>query len=147
MSNVRPHLRHHMRTLIAATLLSAPMAALCNGPLGEHLAYTVGCVNCHHQTPKEIINAPPLTIVRSYSLGEFRRLMKSGVTRGGRDMLAQSSVMGIVASEQFSHFTEDEVKALYEFLSEQWTVDRGLKEEKKIPLLYGTKNNKHQGKS
>ena len=107
MSNVRPHLRHHMRALIAATLLSVPMAALCNGPSGEHLAYTVGCVNCHHQTPKDIINAPPLTIVRSYSLPEFRRLMKSGVTRAGRDMLAQSSVMGIVASEQFSHCTKD----------------------------------------
>ena len=120
-------------------LLCFPLTALCDGPSGEHLVYTVGCVNCHHQTPKEIINAPPLVVVKTYSLPEFRRLMKSGVTRSGRDMLAQSSIMGIVASEQFSHFTDDEVKAVYDFLSNQWTVEKGLAEEKKIPALYDTK--------
>src|SRR5450755_1547501 len=126
-----------LRVLASALLLTFPVAAMCNGTLGEHLAYTVGCVNCHHQTPKEIINAPPLVIVKSYSLPEFRRLMKSGITRTGRDMLAQSSIMGIVASEQFSHFTDDEVKAVYDFLSRKWTVEMGLAEERKIPVLYG----------
>jgi hypothetical protein len=103
---------------------------------GEHLVYTVGCVNCHHQTPKEIINAPPLIVVKGYSLPEFRRLMRTGVTRGGRDMLAQGSVMGIVAKEQFSHFTDAEVAAIYDFLTREWTAQRGLEEEKKIPILY-----------
>ena len=130
----------------SALVLSIPMAALCNGPSGEHLAYTVGCVNCHHQTPREIINAPPLVIVKTYSLPEFRRLMKSGITRTGRDMLAESSIMGIVASEQFSHFTDDEVKAVYDFLSRQWTVEKGLAEERKIPVLYGTKIKKGEVK-
>jgi hypothetical protein len=130
----------------AALLLSIPIAALCNDLSGEHLVYTVGCVNCHHQTPREIINAPPLVIVKTYSLTEFRRLMKSGITRTGRDMLAQSSIMGIVASEQFSHFTDDEVKAVYDFLSQQWTVEKGLAEERKIPLLYGTKIKKGEVK-
>jgi cytochrome c5 len=124
------------RQVVAVLLVSVSSVALAAGPSGEHLVYTVGCVNCHHQTPKDIINAPPLVIVKSYSLPEFRRLMKSGVTRTGRDMLAQSSIMGIVATEQFSHFTDDEVKAIYEFLSRDWTVDRGLVEEKKIPRLY-----------
>jgi hypothetical protein len=128
-----------LKFLGSALLLSIPIAALCNGLSGEHLVYTVGCVNCHHQTPREIINAPPLVIVKTYSLTEFRRLMKSGITRTGRDMLAQSSIMGIVASEQFSHFTDDEVKAVYDFLSQKWTVEKGLAEERKIPLLYGTK--------
>jgi len=144
---VRPHSTSLMRKFIgSALLLSIPVAALCEGPSGEHLAYTVGCVNCHHQTPKEIINAPPLVIVKTYSLPEFRRLMKSGVTRSGRDMLAQSSIMGIVASEQFSHFTDDEVKAIYFFLSQHWTVERGLTEEKKIPKLYSTKIKKGEVK-
>ena len=61
---------------------------------GEHLAYTVGCVNCHHQTDKHIINAPPLVIVKAYSLPEFRRLLKTGVTKAGRDMATEGSVMG-----------------------------------------------------
>jgi hypothetical protein len=129
-----------------ALLLPIPMTARGNGPSGEHLVYTVGCVNCHHQTPKEIINAPPLVIVKTYSLPEFRRLMKSGITRSGRDMLAQSSIMGIVASEQFSHFTDDEVKAVYDFLSQQWTLEKGLAEEAKIPVLYGTKIKKGEVK-
>ena len=135
-----------LKVLWSAFLLSIPVAALCSGTLGEHLAYTVGCVNCHHQTPKEIINAPPLVIVKTYSLPEFRRLMKSGITRTGRDMLAQSSIMGIVASEQFSHFTDDEVEAVYDFLSRQWTVEKGLAEERKIPVLYGTKIRKGEVK-
>jgi hypothetical protein len=129
-----------------ALLLSVPMTALCNGPSGEHLVYTVGCVNCHHQTPKEIINAPPLVVVKTYSLPEFRRLMKSGVTRSGRDMLAQSSIMGIVAAEQFSYFTDDEVKSVYDYLSQQWTAEKGLAEEKKISTLYGTKIKKGEVK-
>jgi hypothetical protein len=125
-----------MRRLIAVLTLTMPLAALAASSTGEHLVYTVGCVNCHHQTPKEIINAPPLIVVKSYSLPEFRKLMKTGVTRQGRDMLAQSSVMGIVAKEQFSHFTDEEVKAIYTFLTTKWTVERGLQEETKIPILF-----------
>ena len=125
-----------MFKVTAFIALLLPMLSLASGPSGEHLAYTVGCVNCHHQTPKEIINAPPLTIVKSYSLPEFRRLMKTGVTRTGRNMLAQSSVMGIVAVEQFAHFTDDEVQAIYLYLTTQWTAQQGVKEEAKIPVLY-----------
>jgi hypothetical protein len=125
-----------MKHVMAAVVMLVPLVALAGSPSGEHLAYTVGCVNCHHQTAKEIINAPPLTIVKAYSLPEFRKLMKTGVTRTGRDMLAQSSAMGIVAKEQFSHFTDEEVKAVYTFLTTEWTAARGLEEEKKIPILF-----------
>lgn len=113
-----------------------PLLAFAKGQTGEHLVYTVGCVNCHHQTPKEIINAPPLTVVASYSLPEFRRLMKAGVTRSGRNMLDQSSVMGIVAVEQFSHFSDEEVQAIYSYLTRKWTAQQAAKEEAKIPVLY-----------
>ena len=101
-------------------------------PSGERLVYVVGCVNCHHQTPKEILNAPPLTVVQSYSLPEFRTLLTTGVTRGGRDMYAQGSIMGIVAREQLSHLTEEEMVAIHRFLREDWTFERGAKEEAKI---------------
>lgn len=124
------------RQLVTALALAVPLAARAAAPSGEHLVYTVGCVNCHHQTHKKIINAPPLVIVKSYSLKEFRRLMKTGVTRTGRNMVAQGSVMGVVAQEQFSHFTDDEVLAVYKFLTTEWTAERGLEEEKKIPILF-----------
>ena len=125
-----------MKKLITAAILIGPSSVGAGSPSGEHLVYTVGCVNCHHQTPKEIINAPPLLIIKSYSLAEFKKLMRTGVTRTGRDMPAQSSVMGIVAKEQFSHFTDEEILAVYSFLTKEWTVERGMIEEKKIPELY-----------
>lgn len=121
---------------VLALLMLAGGAASAIEPDGERLAYVVGCVNCHHQTPKEIMNAPSLLVVKGYALSEFRHLMKTGVTRAGRDMLAQSSVMGIVATEQFVHMSDDEVKAVYTFLSQRWTAERAATEEAKIPRLF-----------
>ena len=109
-----------------------PAATTTTPPSGEHLVYVVGCVNCHHQTPKEILNAPPLTLVKSYSLPEFRKLLTTGVTRDGRDMYAQGSIMGIVAREQLSHLTDEEVVAIHQFLQNAWTADRAAQEEAKI---------------
>src|SRR5260221_11198575 len=96
-----------MRNAAIAALLF-PLASVAAAPSGEHLAYTVGGVRCHHQTHRRMVNAPPLTIVWVYSLPEFRRLMKTGGTRGGRKMLAGGSIMGGVAQGQFAHFTEEE---------------------------------------
>ena len=128
-----------MNWRIAASSVAAlafSTAGAANVSQGEHLAYTVGCVNCHHQTHKSIINAPPLLVVKGYSLPEFRKLMRTGITRAGRDMLAQGSVMGIVAKEQFSHFTDGEIAAIYAFLTREWTQERAVEEEKKIPILF-----------
>lgn len=125
-----------MKVLIAIVFFLLPF----NLPAadGERLAFVLGCVNCHHQTPKEAINAPPLLIVQGYSLDEFRTLLKTGKTRSGRDLLAVSSLMGIVAAEQFSYMTEEEIRAVYDFLKNGWTVEKGLAEEAKIPRLYQT---------
>lgn len=101
-------------------------------PSGERLVYVIGCVNCHHQTPKEIMNAPPLLIAKSYSLPEFKRLLSTGVTRDGRDMYAQGSIMGIVAREQLSHLTEQEVTAIHSYLQGAWNAERAAAEEAKI---------------
>src|SRR5258706_4840196 len=125
-----------MRRLICVFMLALPMTLQATGPSGEHLAYTVGCINCHHQTDKQIINAPPLVIVKAYSISEFRRLMKTGITKAGRDMASQGSVMGFVAKEQFSHLTSAEVTALYDFFTKEWTAARGSEEEKKIPIYF-----------
>lgn len=108
------------------------IAAVPAPPSGERLVYMVGCVNCHHQTPKEILNAPPLVVVKTYSLPEFRTLLKTGVTRSGRDMYAEGSIMGIVAREQLSYLTDEEVAAIHTFLQVDWTAERGALEEAKI---------------
>ncbi len=99
---------------------------------GERLAYIVGCVNCHHQTPKEILNAPPLLMVQAYSLPEFTTLLRTGVTRAGRDMYAQGSVMGIVAREQLAHLTDGEIASIHHYLQTGWTAERAALEEAKI---------------
>lgn len=107
----------------------APKPAVISG---ERLTYVVGCVNCHHQTPKEILNAPPLLVVKGYSLPEFRTLLKSGVARDGRDLYAQGSIMGIVAREQLSFLSDEEVAAVHTFLQKDWTAERAAKEDAKI---------------
>ena len=125
-----------MRCLICFFILALPVTLQAANPSGEHLAYTVGCINCHHQTDKHIINAPPLVIVKAYSISEFRKLMKTGITKAGRDMASQGSVMGFVAKEQFSHLTDAEVAALYDFFTKEWTAEKGIEEEKKIPIYF-----------
>jgi hypothetical protein len=70
--------------------------------------------------------------------------MKTGVTKTGRNMVAEGSVMGVVAQEQFSHFTDEEVEAIHGFLSTEWTAERGLEEEKKIPILFKRQIDKGQ---
>ena len=112
--------------------VDASEPAPADSPLGERLAYVVGCVNCHHQTPKQIMNAPPLTVVKAYSLEEFRTLLGTGKARGGRDLYAQGSIMGIVAREQLKHLSEDEVAAIHRFLQDEWTLERAAVEEAKI---------------
>lgn len=103
-----------------------------SAPSGERLAYVVGCVNCHHQTPKVIMNAPPLVVVKGYSLPEFRQLLSTGITRDGRDMYAQGSIMGIVAREQLSHLTDEEVAAVHSYLQNGWSAERAAAEEAKM---------------
>ena len=124
--------------LVAACSTTPPSAPATAGaslvapPSGERLVYVVGCVNCHHQTPKEIFNAPPLTVVKAYSLPEFKTLLRTGRARGGRDLYAQGSIMGIVAREQLSHLTEAEMVAIHRFLQDEWTLERAAVEEAKI---------------
>jgi hypothetical protein len=54
-------------------------------------------------------------------------------------MVALSSIMGVVAVEQFAHFTDEEVAAIYQFLREGWNSERAAREEAKIPELYRAK--------
>jgi hypothetical protein len=40
--------------------------------------------------------------------------------------------LGIVAREQLSHLTNEEVVAIHQFLQKGWTAERGVQEEAKI---------------
>lgn len=125
-----------MRIFIAVVALLLSTQIFASEPDGERLTYVVGCVNCHHQSPGEFMNAPPLTTVNAYSLDQFSDLLSTGVAADGRDLMDDGNVMGIVAVEQFSFLTDSEILAIYNFLSEEWSEERALKEEAKIPLLY-----------
>ena len=131
-----------MRKYIATAAIALLATGVSAAPTGERLAYVVGCVNCHHQTPKEIINAPPLMVVQTYSLPEFTYFLRTGLMRTGRNLPQLGSIMGIVAVEQFSHMTDDEIKSIYEFLKNDWNVQRASAEEKKIPSLYKAESKK-----
>lgn len=128
-----------MKLLVVTTLILLSSFHTVLASEGERLAYVLGCVNCHHQTPREIIDAPPLLIVRGYTLEDFEKLLRTGLTSSGRDLLEIGSIMGIVAAEQFSYLTDAEILAIYEYLNDGWTHQRALQEEAKIPELYKMK--------
>ncbi len=121
---------------IVAFFLAFSSLAKASELEGERLAYVLGCINCHHQTPKDIIDAPPLLIVRAYSLEQFSSLLKTGVTFTGRDLTEIGSIMGIVAAEQYSYLKDEEILMLYLYLKNGWTHEQAIEEEEKIPQLY-----------
>lgn len=125
-----------MKSVVIILFLASGSLANATDSEGERLAYVLGCINCHHQTPKEIINAPPLLIVQAYSLEQFTSLLRTGITSTGRNLPEIGSIMGIVAVEQFSYLKDEELLALYNYLKEDWSHEQAVKEEEKIPKLY-----------
>lgn len=84
---------------------------------GRHLALTA-CAECHataltgHSDDPNF--APPdLSIVASYSRGDFVKLMRTGKAAGNREL----GLMSQTARWRFAHFTDDEVAALYDYLA------------------------------
>jgi len=83
--------------------------------LGRYIAMS-SCTECHGQrlqgTPQ---GAPALVIVGGYTPSEFAKLMREGVPKDGKER----EMMSPVARSRFSHFTDEEVAALYAYLSGQ----------------------------
>lgn len=81
---------------------------------GRYLALTV-CTECHAMNLKgsDDGSAPDLTVVGAYSTGDFARLMQEGVAIGEREL----PMMSGIARVRFSQFRDDEVQALYDFLT------------------------------
>ncbi len=78
---------------------------------GRHLAQVV-CGECHGLDfgglPEE--GVPPLEVVRTYSLEEFTRLMRDGLTRAGGE--TATGFMSEVARYRFTALTDDEIAAV-----------------------------------
>jgi cytochrome c553 len=81
---------------------------------GHYLAMT-SCPECHGMNFKGAPDgsAPDLAVVGSYSAADFARLMREGIAVGGREL----PMMSDIARVRFSQFQDDEVQALYDFLS------------------------------
>jgi mono/diheme cytochrome c family protein len=94
-----------------------------NGPdpaaRGEYLAKS-SCSECHGQRLEGSEETPALSIVAGYSQAEFARLMREGVPKDGRKL----ELMGDVARSRFAHFSDEEVGALYTYLSTQMTASK-----------------------
>lgn len=80
---------------------------------GRYLA-SVACALCHDPDlgGREGDN-PDLSVVGAYSEADFRRLMRTGVAAGNRQLREMSET----ARNHFSHFTEDELQQLHGYLT------------------------------
>jgi cytochrome c553 len=72
------------------------------------------CSECHGQNLEGSvpINAPALVVAKGYSAEQFARLMHEGAALGDR----QLKLMSATAKARFSHFREEELRAVYAFL-------------------------------
>ena len=74
---------------------------------------SVACTECHGGDLKGQKGGPPdLIIAGAYDPADFRRLMRTGVAAGGR----QVGMMSAVARRRFSHLSDDEVEAIRLYL-------------------------------
>jgi cytochrome c553 len=76
------------------------------------------CGECHGVTltgnvwPGEARSPPDLNVAGAYTRADFHQLMRTGVAAGGR----QVGLMSQVARGRFSHLTDAEVDAIYDYL-------------------------------
>ena len=83
---------------------------------GEYLAMTM-CNECHGLDLRGATIYPPaapdLAIVAAYERQAFEELLHTGVAAGGRKLM----LMSLVAPDRYPDLTEEEIAALYLFLS------------------------------
>lgn len=109
--------------LIPEKIAKAQLLAHQNDPdpkirLGEYTTMTV-CTHCHGADlhgalPPGPGQAPDLGGARGYSKEDFAKLMRTGVPPDGRKL---APFMADSAVNEFSHFTDEEVDAIYTYLN------------------------------
>lgn len=83
--------------------------------LGAYLA-SITCTECHGQDLQGIdgfLVTPNLAITAAYTEPQFRELLRTGVALGGREVGAMTTV----ARSRFTHFNDEEIHALYTYLT------------------------------
>lgn len=85
--------------------------------LGAYLVSTT-CSHCHNLDSERDdgfgMKTPPLKLmVASYTFDEFSAMFASGKGKGGREL----GLMSQIAREEFSHFSNEERRAIYDFLA------------------------------
>ena len=101
---------------VAVTDRSDPLA------FGKYLVQTA-CTECHGAdlNGSEFLHAPSLAVSAAYSDDDFRRLMRTGVAIGGR----QVGMMTEVGRTRFPSLTDDEVDAVREYLRSHYASPQG----------------------
>lgn len=85
--------------------------------IGRHLVSNA-CTECHGYDLKGGMagpgtkGPPDLAVASAYSDDDFSRLMKTGVAAGNRQLV----LMSPTARARFSHFSDDEIKAIHAYL-------------------------------
>lgn len=82
---------------------------------GRHLT-RIACAECHDTTLNGIPDdpaTPNLSLVASYSREDFVHFMRTGKAAGNREL----PIMSAEARLRFSHFTDAEVNAIYDYLA------------------------------
>jgi mono/diheme cytochrome c family protein len=84
---------------------------------GRQLA-AVSCVECHgSDLAGQLLSpswAPPdLAVVAAYSRADFARFLHTGAALGNRELRSMSQI----ARQRFAQFTDEEISALYDYLS------------------------------
>lgn len=99
--------------LIAAARMRPPLDLGPKYSAGRHIAATV-CSECHSSDLRgnAVEGGTDLMIAGAYDLKDFRRLMRTGVPPGGRDL----GLMAETAREDLTVFTDGEIEALHAYL-------------------------------
>jgi len=104
--------------------LSADIAPADEAPVtrplereGDYLV-SATCRACHdldsvHDNGFGMVTPPVRAMAKSYSLEDFRHLLRTGEGSGGR----QLGLMSEVARSDYSHFTDGEIDAIHQYLN------------------------------
>ncbi len=100
-----------------------PLFAGANNAWGRYLSQVV-CSECHgpdlRGNPDPETFRPDLIVAASYTLTDFRTLLKTGQPTGNRTL----ELMATVSESRFSHLTEPEVDAIHAYLVARAAVPR-----------------------
>jgi cytochrome c553 len=129
-SSPEPHLGLAVRAAFVMGVVKTEAAEFAHTPppldlgmryeKGRHLARVI-CGQCHGTDLSGDLKAPvhprpDLRVVAAYDLGAFRTLMRTGKAPGGR----RTEDMSMIAPANFSNLTDDEIDAIYDYLTVRW---------------------------